>query len=105
MDVKHYVTNRVSEIESNAISANQSLAEAQSEIDKLKNGIAKIEDELAKIGYQINGIEDGVYEVVKTEYGADNPIIWEEGMTLVDNQFYLKPDGKVYVWMGDWVEW
>ena len=35
--------------------------------------------------------------IEKKEYSADNPIVWEEGMTPENNAFYLKEDGKVYV--------
>lgn len=33
----------------------------------------------------------------------DNPIVYEEGMTLINNAYYLK-NGKLYVWMEEWVE-
>lgn len=33
---------------------------------------------------------------------ADNPIVYVDGMTLINNAYYLK-DGKIYVWMEEWV--
>lgn len=58
------------------------------------------------INYYVNNI------LVKQEYveqevprgTVDNPIVYEEGMTPINNAFYIK-DGAVYVWMGEWVEW
>ena len=35
---------------------------------------------------------------------ADNPIEYTEGTPLINNAFYRK-DGKIYVWMEEWVEW
>lgn len=52
--------------------------------------------------------------VVKKEYveqenpvgtSADNPIRYEEGVPLINNAFYLREDGKIYVYMDGWVEW
>lgn len=34
---------------------------------------------------------------------ADNPIVYTDGMSLINNAYYRK-DGKVYVWMEEWVE-
>ena len=34
----------------------------------------------------------------------DNPIEYAEGVPLINNAYYRK-DGKIYVWMGEWVEW
>ena len=34
----------------------------------------------------------------------DNPIDYAEGVPLINNAYYLK-DGKIYVWMGEWVVW
>ena len=33
-----------------------------------------------------------------------NPIVYAEGVPLINNAYYLK-DGKVYVYMEGWVEW
>lgn len=33
-----------------------------------------------------------------------NPFEYVEGMQLVNNAYYKK-DGKIYVWMDEWVEW
>ena len=57
--------------------------------------------------YTVNDIE------VRKEYieqenpvgtGEDNPIEYTEGTPLINNAFYRK-DGKIYVWMEEWVEW
>lgn len=51
--------------------------------------------------------------IVKKEYieqenpvgtSAENPIVYTEGMALIDNAFYLV-DGSIKVWMGEWVDW
>lgn len=50
--------------------------------------------------------------LVKQEYVAqenpagvqDNPIVYSEGVPLINNAFYLR-DGAMYVWMGEWIEW
>lgn len=65
-----------------------------------------------KLGY--DWLETYVGDVlVKQEYieqenpvgtSADNPIEYEEGMALINNAFYRR-DGKIYVWMNEWVEW
>lgn len=66
-----------------------------------------------KLGYDwnetiINGqIVKQVYVEQENPKGtsADNPIVWEDGMTPINNAFYLK-DSKIYVYMdGQWVEW
>lgn len=57
--------------------------------------------------YSVNDI------IVRKEYveqanpvgtSAENPIEYAEGMPLINNAYYRK-DGKIYVWMGEWVEW
>lgn len=57
--------------------------------------------------YQYMGLtinQNGI--VVKEVYSADNPIRWVEGMTPINNAFYLKDDGKIYVYMdGNWILW
>lgn len=35
---------------------------------------------------------------------VDNPIVYAEGVPLINNAYYLN-DGKTYVWMDEWVEW
>lgn len=51
--------------------------------------------------------------VVKREYveqenpvgtSADNPIVYAEGIPLINNAYYLV-DGTVKVWMEEWVDW
>lgn len=46
--------------------------------------------------------QEYVEQEVKTGT-EDNPIVYEEGMPLINNAYYLK-DGKKYVWMEEWVE-
>lgn len=63
-----------------------------------------------KVGYDWKNIYIGDV-LVRQEYveqknpvgTADNPIVYEEGMPLINNAYYLK-DGKKYVWMEEWVE-
>lgn len=76
--------------------------------------IKKIKVQSDKLGYDWEITMVGELECMK-EYVAqtdpkgtseDNPIIWEEGMTPINNAYYLKPDGKIYVYMnGEWIEW
>ena len=35
---------------------------------------------------------------------VDNPIVYAEGVPLINNAYYLK-DGVLYVWMEEWVKW
>lgn len=74
-------------------------------------GIAVTQEQSDKLGYDWK-----VYTVndvaVRKEYVAqehptgtkDNPIEYAEGVPLINNAYYRK-DGKIYVWMGEWVEW
>ena len=74
-------------------------------------GIAVTMQQSDKLGYNWR-----VYTVndvsVRKEYVAqtnptgtkDNPIEYAEGVPLINNAYYRK-DGKIYVWMGEWVEW
>lgn len=63
-----------------------------------------------KVGYDWKNVYVGdvlvrqeyVEQEVKTGT-EDNPIVYEEGMPLINNAYYLK-DGKKYVWMEEWVE-
>ena len=57
--------------------------------------------------YSVNDV------VVRKEYvaqanpvgtSAENPIEYADGVPLINNAYYRK-DGKIYVWMGEWVEW
>ena len=67
-----------------------------------------LEERFAKLidmqGLTVQQIDDHQFEVFKPSFDADHPIPYVEGMELVNNAFYLK-DGKVYVWMNEWVEW
>ena len=74
-------------------------------------GITVTQEQSDKLGYDWK-----VYTVndvaVRKEYVAqenptgtkDNPIEYAEGVPLINNAYYRK-DGKIYVWMGEWVEW
>lgn len=64
-----------------------------------------------KIGFDWENIYVGEV-LVRQEYvqqenptgTEDNPIVYTDGTPLINNAYYLK-DGKIYVWMGEWVEW
>ena len=64
-----------------------------------------------KIGYDWRNIYVGEV-LVRQDYVAqenptgtvDNPVIYAEGIPLINNAYYLK-DGALYVWMGEWVVW
>ena len=74
-------------------------------------GITVTQEQSDKLGYDWK-----VYTVndvaVRKEYVAqenptgtkDNPIEYAEGVPLINNA-YSRKDGKIYVWMGEWVEW
>jgi hypothetical protein len=75
-------------------------------------GIAIATEQSDKLGfnwtvYSVNDV------VVRKEYvaqenpvgtSAENPIEYEDGVPLINNAYYRK-NGKIYVWMGEWVEW
>lgn len=75
-------------------------------------GIGKSREQSDKLGFDWeNTVVNDV--VVKREYveqedpvgtSADNPIVYAEGVPLINNAFYLV-DGKVKVWMEEWVDW
>lgn len=64
-----------------------------------------------KLGYDWHNIYVGDV-LVRQEYveqehptgTVDNPIVYAEGVPLIDNAYYLK-DGALYVWMEAWVKW
>lgn len=64
-----------------------------------------------KLGYDWTNVYVGD-TLVRQEYVAqempkgteDNPIAYADGVPLINNAFYSK-DGKLYVWMEEWVEW
>lgn len=64
-----------------------------------------------KIGYDWRNIYVGDV-LVRQEYveqehptgTVDNPIVYAEGVPLINNAYYLK-DGVLYVWMDQWVAW
>lgn len=64
-----------------------------------------------KLGYDWKNVYVGEVlvrqEYVKQETPTgtlDNPIVYTEGVPLIDNAYYLK-DKKKYVWMDGWVKW
>lgn len=75
-------------------------------------GISTRTEQSDKIGYDwviytVNDIDvrkDYVEQADPKGTSAENPIIWVDGMTPVNNAYYLK-DGKIYVYMDGWVEW
>lgn len=81
------------------------------EMVQAAGGITVTQEQSDKLGYDWK-----VYTVndvtVRKEYVAqavpvgtkDNPIDYAEGVPLINNAYYRK-DGKIYVWMGEWVEW
>ena len=64
-----------------------------------------------KIGFDWRNIYVGDV-LVRQEYveqehptgTVDNPIVYAEGVPLINNAYYLK-DGVLYVWMEEWVKW
>ena len=74
-------------------------------------GITVTQEQSDKLGYdwKIYTVND---MAVRKEYVAqenpvgtkDNPIDYAEGVPLINNAYYRK-DGKIYVWVGEWVEW
>ena len=74
-------------------------------------GIAVTTEQSDKLGFdwRIYSVNDVAvrkdYIEQKTPAGTkSNPIAYEDGMPLINNAYYLK-GGKLYVWMGEWVEW
>jgi hypothetical protein len=74
-------------------------------------GITTTLSQSDKLGYDWKNIYVGEVlvrqEYVEQEnpYGTqDNPIIYLDGVPLINNAFYLK-DGELYVWMEEWVKW
>ena len=75
-------------------------------------GISVTTGQSDKLGYDwkvftVNDIEvrkDYIEQENPVGNSADNPIEYAEGTPLINNAFYRK-DGKIYVWMEEWVEW
>lgn len=74
-------------------------------------GLSTTQSQSDKLGYDWVNVFVGEtlvrQEYVEQENPAgteDNPIVYAEGVPLINNAYYLK-DGKVYVWMEEWVEW
>lgn len=75
-------------------------------------GISVTTEQSDKLGfdwrvYSVNDVvvrKDYIEQENPVGTSADNPIEYAEGMPLINNAFYRK-DGKIYVWMDEWVEW
>jgi len=82
------------------------------EMVRKAGGISIRTEQSDKIGfdwviYTVNDIDvrkDYVEQADPKGTSADNPIVWVDGMTPINNAYYLK-DGKIYVYMDGWVEW
>ena len=96
--------------ESIKTSAAQSAQETLSTIEQL-GGLKTETAQSDKLGYDWRNVYVGdvlvrqEYVEQETKAGTeDNPIVYAEGVPLINNAYYLK-DGKIYVWMEEWVEW
>lgn len=57
--------------------------------------------------YSVNNVvvrKDYVEQANPVGTSAENPIEYTDGVPLINNAYYRK-DGKIYVWMDEWVEW
>ena len=57
--------------------------------------------------YSVNDVvvrKDYIEQENPVGTSAENPIEYAEGVPLINNAYYRK-DGKIYVWMGEWVAW
>ena len=96
--------------ESISTSAAQSAQETLSTVQAL-GGIKSEKVQSDKIGFDWRNIYVGDV-LVRQEYieqehptgTVDNPIVYAEGVPLINNAYYLK-DGVLYVWMEEWVKW
>lgn len=56
--------------------------------------------------YSVNNVvvrKDYVEQANPVGTSAENPIEYTDGVPLINNAYYRK-DGKIYVWMDEWVE-
>ena len=75
-------------------------------------GITQRTEQSDKLGFDwriftVNDVDvrkDYVEQENPVGTSADNPIEYTEGVPLINNAYYRK-DGKICVWMGEWVEW
>lgn len=74
-------------------------------------GITVTQEQSDKLGYdwKVYTVNDVAvrkdYVEQETPTGTlENPIVYTEGTPLINNAYYRK-DGKIYVWMDEWVEW
>lgn len=96
--------------ESIKTSAAQSAQETLSTVQAL-GGLKSETVQSDKLGFDWRNIYVGDV-LVRQEYveqehptgTVDNPIVYAEGVPLINNAYYLK-DGALYVWMDEWVEW
>ena len=96
--------------ESIKTSAAQSAQETLSTIQQL-GGIKSETVQSDKLGFDWRNIYVGDV-LVRQEYveqanptgTVDNPIVYEDGVPLINNAYYLK-NGELYVWMDGWVGW
>lgn len=76
-------------------------------------GIAVATEQSDKLGFdwRVTSVNDVVVckEYIEQENpvgtSAENPIEYAEGVQLINNAFYRREDGKIYVYMDGWVEW
>lgn len=74
-------------------------------------GISTRVEQSDKLGYDwliftVNDVDvrkDYVEQKDPKGTSPDNPIVYVEGMPLINNAYYLK-DGELYVWMEEWVK-
>lgn len=81
------------------------------EMVQAAGGITVTQEQSDKLGYdwKVYTVNDMAvrkeYVVQENPTGTkDNPIVYTEGVPLINNAYYRK-DGKIYVWMGEWVVW
>lgn len=57
--------------------------------------------------YSVNDVvvrKDYIEQANPVGTSAENPIEYADGVPLISNAYYRR-DSKIYVWMGEWVEW
>ena len=67
-------------------------------------GIRVTKGQSDKLGYDWTVYTVNDIEVRKEYIAQETPVEYADGVPLISNAFYRK-DGKVYVWMEEWVEW
>ena len=81
------------------------------EMVQAAGGITIATEQSDKLGFdwRVYSVNDIIvrkdYVEQETPTGTlENPIVYTEGTPLINNAYYRK-DGKIYVWMDEWVEW